>query len=139
MGTDAFKYKEITDIILKSFYEVYNELGEGFLESVYENALFIVLTWHGLSVERQKNISVFFRSKNIGDFKTDLIVNEKVIIELKAVRVIDSSHEAQLMNYLKATNIEVGLLLNFGRKTEFKRFVFDNKKKYQRESAQICG
>lgn len=129
MNTDSFKYKEITDVILRSFYEVYNELGDGFLESVYENALYIALTGYGLCVERQKDISVFFRGNNIGDFKTDLIVNEKVIVELKAVRTLDPAHEAQLINYLKATNIEVGLLLNFGRKPEFKRFVYDNKRK----------
>ena len=125
MNADRLKYKEITDIILRSFYETYNELGDGFLESVYENALYIVLTGHGLCVERQKDISVFFRGKVIGDFKVDLIVNEKVIVELKAVRTLNPAHEAQLINYLKATNIEVGLLLNFGKKPEFKRFVFD--------------
>ena len=129
MNADGFKYKEITDIILRSFYEAYNELGDGFLESVYENALYIVLTGYGLCVEKQKDIPVFFRSKVIGDFKTDLIVNEKVIVELKAVRTLNPAHEAQLINYLKATNIEVGLLLNFGRKPEFKRFVYDNKRK----------
>ncbi len=138
MNADRFKYKEITDIILRSFYEVYNELGNGFLESVYENALHIVLTGYGLYVERQKGINVFFRGKIIGDFKANLIVNEKVIIELKAVRALDRAHEAQLINYLKATDIEVGLLLNFGRKPEFKRFVYDNKRKNisdnQRES-----
>ena len=129
MNADRLKYKEITDIILKSFYEVYNELGDGFLESVYESALYIVLTGYGLCVERQKNISVFFRGNIIGDFKADLIINKKVIVELKAVRALDPAHEAQLINYLKATNIEVGLLLNFGRKPEFKRFVYDNKRK----------
>jgi len=127
MNADRLKYKEITDIILRSFYETYNELGDGFLESVYENALYIVLTGHGLCVERQKDISVFFRGKVIGDFKVDLIVNEKVIVELKAVRTLNPAHEAQLINYLKATNIEVGLLLNFGKKPEFKRFVYDLK------------
>ena len=129
MNADSFKYKEITDIILRSFYEVYNELGDGFLESVYENALYIVLTGDGLCVERQKDIAVFFRGKVIGDFKADLIVNEKVILELKAVRTINPTHEAQLINYLKATNIEVGLLLNFGKKPEFKRFIYANKRK----------
>jgi GxxExxY protein len=129
MNAGSFKYKEITDIILRSFYEAYNELGDGFLESVYENALYIVLSGYGLCVERQKDISVFFRGKEIGDFKADLIVNEKVIVELKAVRTLAPAHEAQLINYLKVTNIEVGLLLNFGRKTEFKRFVYDNKRK----------
>jgi GxxExxY protein len=129
MNADRLKYKEITDSILRSFYEVYNELGDGFLESVYENALYIVLTGYGQCVERQREISVFFRCKLIGNFKPDLIVNEKVIVELKAVRSLDAAHEAQLINYLKATNIEVGLLLNFGRKPEFKRFVYDNKRK----------
>ena len=128
MNADRFKYKEITNIILGSFYEVYNELDDGFLESVYENALYIVLTGYGLCVEKQKGISVFFRGKVIGDFKADLIVNEKVIVELKAVRTLNPAHEAQLINYLKAINIEVGLLLNFGRKLEFKRFVYDNKR-----------
>ncbi len=129
MNADKFKYKNITDIILKSFYEVYNELGDGFLESVYENALDIVLSGYGLRIEREKNISVFFRDNVIGVFKTDLIVNEKVILELKAVRTLDPAHEAQLINYLKATNIEVAMLLNFGRKPEFKRFAYDNRRK----------
>jgi GxxExxY protein len=129
MNTDKLKHKEITDSILGSFYEVYNELGDGFLESVYENALYIVLNGYGLYVEKQKDISVFFRGKSIGNFKADLIVNEKVIVELKAIRALNSAHEAQLINYLKATDIEVGLLLNFGRKPEFKRFVYDNKRK----------
>jgi len=129
MNADSFKHKEITDIIFRSFYEVYNELGDGFLESVYENALYIVLTEYGLCVERQKDIPVFFRGKVIGDFKADLIVNEKVIVELKAVRTLNPAHEAQLINYLKATNIEVGLLLNFGKRPEFKRFIYDNKRK----------
>jgi GxxExxY protein len=129
MNTDNFKYKDITSVILKGFYEVYNELGDGFIESVYENALTVVLAEHGLLVENQKSISVYFRGHNIGDFKTDLIINGKVIVELKAIRSLDPVHEAQLINYLKATNIEVGLLLNFGRKPEFKRFVYSNKRK----------
>ena len=133
------KYKDVTDIILKSFYEVYNELGDGFLESVYENALFIVLSGYGLAVERQKSISVNFRNQVIGEFKPDLIVNGNIIIELKAVHTLDLAHEAQLINYLKATNIEVGLLLNFGRKPQFKRFIFNNKRKDQYQSVKIRG
>ncbi len=129
METDKFKYKKITDIILRSFYEVYNELGAGFLESVYEKALHIVLTGYGMCVERQKDIPVSFRSNIIGNFKADLIVNERVIVEIKAVRTLDSVHESQLINYLKATNVEVGLLLNFGEKPKFKRFAYDNKRK----------
>ncbi len=129
METDKFKYKEITDIILRSFYEVYNELGAGFLESVYEKALNIVLTGYGMHVERQKDIPVSFRGDIIGNFKADLIVNERVIVEIKAVRSLDYAHEAQLINYLKATDVEVGLLLNFGEKPKFKRFAYDNKRK----------
>jgi len=141
----TLKYKEITDKILKGFYEVYNELGDGFLESVYENALYIVLSGYGLTVERQKNISVIFRDNIVGDFKADLIVDGNIIIELKAVRTLDPAHEAQLINYLKATNIEIGLLLNFGRKPEFKRFIFNNKKLKGKnninpcKSVKICG
>ena len=129
-----FKHKEITEKILQGFYEIYNELGSGFLESVYEHALSIVLTGYGFHVERQKDISVYFRGHNIGEFRADLIVNEKVIVELKAVRSIDPVHEAQLINYLKATDIEVGLLLNFGNKPQFKRLIYDNKRKTVREN-----
>ena len=139
MNADSFKYKETTNIILRSFYETYNELGGGFLESVYENALYIVLTGYGLCVERQQDISVFFRGKVIGNFKADLIVNKKIILELKAVRILAPAHEAQLINYLKATNIEVGLLLNFGRKPEFKRFVYDNKRQNINDDHRISA
>lgn len=126
MNTDKLKYREITDIILKAFYEVYNELGTGFLESVYERALTIVLKNYGLEVENQKDIPVFFRGQNIGHFKTDIIVNGKIVLELKAVSQMDRGNEAQIINYLKASFLEVGLLLNFGKKPEFKRFVFSN-------------
>ncbi len=124
-----FKHKEITEKIIKGFYEVYNELGSGFLESVYEHALSIVLIGYGLRVERQKEISVHFRGHVVGDFRADLIVDNKVIVELKAVRSLDPIHEAQLINYLKATDIEVGLLLNFGSKPQFKRLIYDNQRK----------
>ncbi len=123
------KYKEITDLIIKAFYEVYNEMGFGFLESVYEKALFIVLSQYGLQVEKQREIKVYFRDDVIGDFRADLIVENKVILELKAVNKIAPIHEAQLINYLKATKIEVGLVLNFGSKPEFIRRVFENKRK----------
>ena len=129
MDKDKLKHKRITDKILKSFYEVYNELGNGFLESVYEKAMLLVLKDYGLKAESQKEILVSFRDEVIGNFKADLVVENKVIIELKAVWCIDPTHEAQLMNYLKATPIEVGFLLNFGNKPEFKRFAFDNSRK----------
>jgi len=123
------KHKEITDKIIGAFYKVYNELGYGFLEKVYENAMFIELRKHGLFVEKQKNILVFYEGEMVGDYYTDLIVSEKVIIELKACESLREEHEAQLTNYLKATNIEVGLLLNFGFKPELKRKIFDNEYK----------
>ena len=125
MNTDKLKYKEKTDKIIRGFYEVYNELGCGFLESVYENALYIILKGYGLHVEKQKDISVYFRGQVIGQFKADLIIDEKIIIEIKAVSNFIPAHEAQIINYLKATSLEVGLLLNFGKAPEFKRFVYE--------------
>jgi GxxExxY protein len=119
------KHSEMTDKILQGFYEVYNELGDGFLESVYENSLLIVLAANGLKVDNQRPIPVYFRGNLVGEFKADIIVNDKVLVELKAVRAIIPEHEAQVIHYLKATGIEVGLLLNFGRKPEIKRFVLD--------------
>ena len=128
MNTDKLKFRDITALILKAFYEIYNELGTGFLESVYEKALTIALQNYGLQIENQKEIPVFPRGKNIGYFKSDIIVNGKIVLELKAVNQIDKTQEAQLINYLKASSIEIGLLLNFGRKPEFERFVFSNDK-----------
>ncbi|NQT63801.1 MAG: GxxExxY protein [Candidatus Marinimicrobia bacterium] len=123
------KHSEVTDKIIKAFYEVYNELGSGFLESVYESAMEIVLKDFGLIVERQRGLPVFFRGQNLSLFRADLVVNHKVILELKAVKSLAPEHEAQLLNYLKATDIEVGLLINFGPKPSFKRFVFGNSRK----------
>ena len=124
-----FKYKEITNKIIKAFYEVYNELRTGFLESVYEHALYILLAIYGLNVESQKDIIVYFRGQVVGNFRADLVINEKVIIEIKAVRSLLPEYEAQIINYLKSTKIEIGLLLNFGTKPEFKRFIYDNYRK----------
>jgi len=123
------KHGELTEKIIGAFYEVYNELGFGFLESVYEEALKIVLEEKGLKVEQQIETPVWFRGKTIGAFKADLIVDEIVIIELKAVIRIINRHEAQLLHYLRVTDVEVGLLLNFGQNAEFKRLAFDNKRK----------
>jgi GxxExxY protein len=126
------KYEETTENIIGVFYEVYNELGNGFLESVYEQAMTIALSEAGLQVVRQSPITVHFRGQVVGDFRADLLVNNQVIVELKAVRAIERAFEAQLMNYLRATNIEVGLLMNFGPKPEFKRFIYDNDRKSRR-------
>jgi GxxExxY protein len=125
---DNFKHSDITQKIIKAFYNVYNTLGFGFLEKVYENALFIELRKFGLFVEKQKMINVFYEEIDVGVYYADLVVNECVIIELKAAEALCENHELQLANYLKATDIEVGLLLNFGKKPEFKRKVFSNKK-----------
>lgn len=120
-----YKYKELTRKIIKGYYEVYNQLGPGFLESVYENALEIALCDLGLIVERQFPIEVYFRERKVGEFKADLIVEGKVIVELKAVSTLLSTHKAQLINYLKATEIEIGLLMNFGEEPEFKCYIYN--------------
>jgi len=139
MDTDEhrFKHKETTDKIIKVFYEVYNELGHGFLESVYERSLEIALSSLGLKVCRQIQIPVWFRGKPVGDFTADMLIEDCVLLELKAARGLDSSHQAQLLNYLRATEIEVGLLLNFGLKPEFKRLIFDNPRKASRGNPRI--
>jgi len=129
MHTDKLKHKELSHLIIKSFYEVYNELGGGFLESVYENAMALVLQQQGLHVETQKEIAVYFRGTLIGNFRADMVVEEKVLLELKAVRCLEPVHEAQLLNYLKATTIEVGLLMNFGNEPAFKRLVYNKQQK----------
>lgn len=123
------KHYDITDKILKAFYAVYKELGRGFLEKVYESAMEIELTELGLSVVRQMPIEVFYRQRPIGHYEADLIVGNAVIVELKAIQALASVHEAQLLNYLKATRFEVGLLLNFGAQPAFKRLAYDNARK----------
>jgi len=119
-------HEEITGKIIKAFYKVNNSLGYGFLEKVYERALIIELKKQGLQVEQQKNIKVYYEENEVGDYYADLIVNNLVIIELKAAESLCEEHEAQLINYLRATNIEIGLLLNFGKKPEFRRKIFSN-------------
>ena len=131
MKTDL-KHGLITDRILKVFYEVYNELGHGFLESVYHRSLVLALKSVGLNVSSRVSIPVWFRGTRVGRFEADILVEGCVLLELKAARMLDSSHRAQLLNYLRATEIEVGLLLNFGEKPEFKRVIFDNLKKKNR-------
>ena len=120
------KHEELTQKIIKAFYNVYNSLGYGFLEKVYENALAIELVKYGFHVQKQKSISVYYDEQEVGIYYADLIVNELVIIELKAASSIADEHYVQLLNYLKATNMEVGLLLNFGKKPEIRRKIFDN-------------
>lgn len=119
-------YSELTDGILKAFFKVYNSLGYGFLEKVYENALTIELVNSGLQVLQQQPIQVFYQKRQVGEYFADLIVNDVVILELKAAERIRDEHVTQLTNYLKATSKEVGLLLNFGGKPKFRRIVFTN-------------
>ncbi len=117
--------KELSDKIIDCAFEVHKTLGYGFLEKVYENSLKYELEDAGLSVEQQAAIQVIYKSRIAGDYRADLFVENKIILELKAEKELNSSHEAQLLNYLKATNIKVGYLLNFGRyKLEFKRMVY---------------
>ena len=121
-----YLHRELTDKIIKAFYNVFNALGFGFLEKVYENAMMIELTEMGLRCEKQKPIEVYFKDKKVGEYFADIIVENKVNVELKAAEGLVPEHEAQLLNYLKATEIEVGLLLNFGKTPQIKRQVFEN-------------
>lgn len=123
------KHNLITEKIIQSFYKVYNTLGYGFLEKVYRNAMFIELGEMGFKVERGKRIMVHYFGEIVGEYYADLIVENLVVVELKAIEVLVEEHEHQLVNYLKATQIEVGLLLNFGKKPQIKRKIFDNDKK----------
>lgn len=121
------KHEEITSKIIKAFFHVYNHLGYGFLEKVYENALMIELQKMGLQCCKQYPINVYYDNELVGKYYADILVNNSVIIEIKACTCLMMEHEAQLFHYLKSTEIEVGLLLNFGTKAEFKRKLFDNK------------
>ena len=133
-------HSDLTEKVLGVYYDVYNEIGHGFLESVYNNCMFFALTKSAISVRREVPVPVYFRGQDVGQFKADLVVDSSVLIELKAVQALDRSHEAQVMNYLRATELEVGLLLNFGSpKPQFRRIVFENSNKkirvYPRVSA----
>jgi GxxExxY protein len=119
-------HEELTNKIICAFFNVYNKLGHGFLEKVYENSLVIELKKFALSVCQQERLQVFYDEVLVGDYIADMIVNDLVILELKSAESLKNEHFAQLRNYLKATNKEVGLLLNFGKRPEFKRIVFGN-------------
>src|SRR5215217_5162251 len=123
------KYFVLTQKIIGVYYDVYNELGPGFLESVYQKSLGLALESAGLTVCSRIDIPVWFRGHQVGRFEGDLLVEKCVLLELKAARALDSTHQAQLLNYLRATEIGVGLLLNFGPKPEFKRVAYDNSRK----------
>lgn len=133
MGTEReYKYSELTEKIIGVFYEVYNELGFGFLESIYHKALRLALLDRGLEVTTEIPVSVVFRGVNIGDFRADLIVNDLVLLELKTAERIVHAHEAQVLNYLRSTKFELGLILNFGPQPQIRRLVLDNDRKQTR-------
>jgi GxxExxY protein len=123
------KHSELTKLIIGVFYDVYNELGFGFLESVYRKSLQLALREKGLKVEAEVAVPVFFRGINVGDFRADLVVNDCVLLELKTAETIVIAHEAQVLNYLRATALEIGLILNFGPKAQVRRLLFDNDRK----------
>jgi GxxExxY protein len=125
----SLKHADVTELIIKAFYTVYNTLGYGFLEKVYSNAMAIELRKLGLEVVQEARIAVYYERELVGEYSADLLVGGVVIVELKAAKRLLEEHEAQLLNYLKATPYEVGLVLNFGPKPEFKRKAFDNDRK----------
>lgn len=119
-----YKYSDITEKIIKCSYDVYNSLGSGFLEKVYENALTLKIKKIGLKAEQQYPIKVNFENEVVGEFFADILVEDKIIVELKALQELSDVHEAQLINYLKATKIEVGLLINFGPNIKIRRRIY---------------
>jgi GxxExxY protein len=130
----GLKHSELTDKIIGVFYDVYNELGHGFLESTYAEALAMALKESGVSVVREVPVPVWFRRRKIGQYYADVMVEGLVLLELKASRTLETAHEAQLLHYLRATEVEVGLLLNFGIRPQFRRLLFDNERKKIREN-----
>ena len=121
--------EELSKQIIGAYYKVYNTLGYGFLEKVYERAMCIELRKCGLEFRSQEAIQAYYKDENVGDYFADIIIADSIIIELKAAEKLKDEHEFQLINYLKATDIEVGLLFNFGKKPEFKRKIFTNDRK----------
>jgi GxxExxY protein len=128
------KHSAVTDKIIGVFYDVYNELRYGFLESTYAEAMVIALAQSGLTAVREVPVPVWFRGKKVGQYFADMLVDDVVLLELKVARTLESAHEAQLLHYLRATEIEVGLLLNFGLRPQFRRLLFDNARKKIREN-----
>ena len=125
----SYKHSELTETIIGVFYDVYNELGFGFLESVYRRSLALALREKDLSAEEEVPVSVFFRGHNVGDFRADIVVEGVILIELKTADSISTAHEAQLLNYLRSTSLELGLVLNFGPRPHVRRLLLDNARK----------
>ena len=126
MKTNNYLHSDLSGKVLQAFYKVYNTLGFGFLEKVYENAMKVELNKMGINCQQQYPIDVFYEGKKVGSYFADLLIDNKLIVELKSVEKLASEHEAQLVNYLRATELEVGLLLNFGKNPTQKRRVLTN-------------
>lgn len=131
---DNYLHSEITSKILKAFFKVYNTLGYGYLEKVYENSMLIELRSMGLRCENQVHVKVFYEKHIVGNYKADLFVENAVAVELKAASCLNPDNDAQLVNYLKGTEVEVGMLLNFGPVPDYRRKVFTNERKKHRNS-----
>jgi GxxExxY protein len=127
--SEGHLHSELSGKIIRAYFNVYNELGHGFLERVYERAMVIELGKMGLRCIAQHPIAVFYDGHPVGEYFADLLVEDSIIVELKAVEELSTAHEAQLINYLRATRIEVGLLRNFGKKPQHKRKIFENRLK----------
>jgi GxxExxY protein len=121
-----FPHQELTKSIIGIYYNVYNELGFGFLEKVYHKSLLIELKRNGYKIDSEKKVNVYYKNEIVGEYIPDIIINDSVIVELKCVEYLTDIHENQLLNYLKATDCEVGLILNFGKDTQFIRKIFTN-------------
>ncbi|NNE67619.1 MAG: GxxExxY protein [Pyrinomonadaceae bacterium] len=133
----SLKHRELTGRIIKVFYDVYNELGHGFIESVYHEAFRCALEDADMESMTKVELPVRYRGRNVGRFEADLIVENRVILEFKAARALVRAHEAQMLNYLRATSIEIGILFNFGEKPEFKRMAFENTRKRSKQNLMI--
>jgi GxxExxY protein len=135
----GLKHADLTEKLIGIFFNIHNEVGHGFLESVYEQAFSVVLAENNIFFQRQMAVPVWFHGQQIGEFRADLLVDGKVLVELKTGRDIEPAWEKQLLNYLRATDVEVGLLFNFGPNAQFKRYAFENDRKNprnQRESVE---
>jgi GxxExxY protein len=133
------KHENVTERIIAAYYKVYNVLGRGFLEKVYQGAMAIELRKHGLNIKPLERIDVFYDGVCVGEYFADFLVEDCVVIELKAAEAIAPAHEAQRINYLKATNIDVGLLLNFGPKPQFRRKVYETARRLPAPSSTPPG
>ena len=124
---EKYPHKELTEKIIKAAFAVHNRLGHSFLEKIYENALAKELQHMGIKAEQQKTLRVNYGGEPIGDFAVDILVEDKVIVELKAVNTLEKSFEEKLLHYLKVSGIEVGLLINFGKSVQIKRKIYTHR------------